>query len=74
MRGKTADPSDPGLPENALDAALIVDAYHEIANPVNLLQHLGASLKTGGPHRIVGSTLEGGGPGPRSINASMRRR
>src|SRR6478752_8686057 len=38
VQGKTADPSDPGLPENALDAVLIVDAYHEIANPVNLLQ------------------------------------
>jgi SAM-dependent methyltransferase len=61
VHGKTADP---GLPANALDAVLIVDAYHEIANPVNLLQHLGASLKPTGRIGIVGSTLEGGGPGP----------
>ena len=61
VHGKTADP---GLPASALDAVLIVDAYHEIANPVNLLQHLGASLKPAGRIGIVGSTLEGGGPGP----------
>jgi SAM-dependent methyltransferase len=61
VQGKTADP---GLPANALDAVLIVDAYHEIANPVNLLQHLGASLKPAGRIGIVGFTLEGGGPGP----------
>jgi len=64
VQGKTADPSDPGLPADALDAVLIVDAYHEIANPVNLLQHLGASLKPAGRIGIVGFTLEGGGPGP----------
>jgi SAM-dependent methyltransferase len=61
VQGKTADP---GLPASALDAVLIVDAYHEIANPVNLLQHLGASLKPAGRIGIVGFTLEGGGPGP----------
>ena len=48
VHGKTADP---GLPADALDAVLIVDAYHEIANPVNLLQHLGAVAQAGGPHR-----------------------
>ena len=61
VQGKTADP---GLPADALDAVLIVDAYHEVPNPVNLLQHLGASLKPTGRIGIVGSTLEGGGPGP----------
>ena len=61
VHGKTADP---GLPAGALDAVLIVDAYHEVANPVNLLQQLGASLKPTGRIGIVGFTLEGGGPGP----------
>jgi ubiquinone/menaquinone biosynthesis C-methylase UbiE len=61
VKGETADP---GLPTDALDAVLIVDAYHEIPNPVNWLQRLGASLKPTGRIGIVGFTLEGGGPGP----------
>ena len=61
VQGKAADP---GLPAGALDAVLIVDAYHEIPNPVNLLERLGASLKPTGRIGIVGFTLEGGGPGP----------
>lgn len=64
VQGNTADPADPRLPPGALDAVLIVDAYHEVANPVHLLQHLGASLKPAGRIGIVGSTLKGGGPGP----------
>ena len=64
IQGKKADPADPGLPPDALDAVLIVDAYHEISNPVTMLEHLGASLKPNGRIGIVGFTLEGGGPGP----------
>jgi ubiquinone/menaquinone biosynthesis C-methylase UbiE len=57
-------PSDPGLRRNALDAVLIVDAYHEMEDPVVLLRNVGASLKPGGRLGIVNFTKEGFGPGP----------
>jgi len=55
---------DPKLPERTLDAALFVDAYHEIEHPVALLRNLARSLKPGGRIGIVDFTSEGGGPGP----------
>ncbi len=58
------EPDDPRLPEGVLDAALIVDTYHEFPNPVALLRRLGASLKPGGRIGIVNFTTAGGGPGP----------
>jgi ubiquinone/menaquinone biosynthesis C-methylase UbiE len=58
----TAD--DPNLPANALDAALIVDAYHEIEHPVTLLQNTAKSLKPNGVIAIVNFKKDGGGPGP----------
>jgi ubiquinone/menaquinone biosynthesis C-methylase UbiE len=57
-------PTDPGLPAGALDAALIVDAYPEMAQPVALLKNLARSLKPNGRIGIVNFTKEGGGPGP----------
>ena len=58
----TAD--NPKLPPNALDAVLIVDAYHEIERPVALLRNVAASLKPTGVVGIVNSKKDGGGPGP----------
>jgi SAM-dependent methyltransferase len=55
---------DPRLPPGRLDAVLIVDAYHELANPIELLRNVKPSLKTTGRIGIVNFTLEGGGPGP----------
>jgi ubiquinone/menaquinone biosynthesis C-methylase UbiE len=55
--------SDPHLPE-PLDAVLIVDAYHEMEQPVTLLRNVARSLKPSGRVGIVNSTKEGGGPGP----------
>jgi ubiquinone/menaquinone biosynthesis C-methylase UbiE len=56
--------TDPNLPLRALDAVLIVDTYHEIDQPVTLLRNVGRSLKPDGRIGIIGSTSEGGGPGP----------
>ena len=56
--------SDPQLPPGALDAVLIVDAYHEMEHPVALLRNLARSLKPEGRIGIVDFTSEGGGPGP----------
>ncbi|CAN5614548.1 class I SAM-dependent methyltransferase [soil metagenome] len=38
---------NPKLPENAVDAVLILKTYHEIAQPVKILQNLRKSLKQG---------------------------
>lgn len=57
-------PSDPRLPNGALDAVLIVEAYHEMEEPVLLLRNVAASLKPGGMLGIVEFTKEGFGPGP----------
>ena len=58
----TAD--DPKLPANALDAVLIVDAYHEVEHPVALLRNVRTALKPGGVVGIVNFKKDGSGPGP----------
>ncbi len=55
--------ADPGLPQ-AVDAVLIVDAYHEMEKPVALLTNVAKSLKPMGRIGIVDFTKDGGGPGP----------
>ena len=52
------------LPENALDAALICDAYHEMEQPVALLRSAARALKKDGRIGIIEFTKAGGGPGP----------
>jgi ubiquinone/menaquinone biosynthesis C-methylase UbiE len=56
--------SDPRLPEGKLDAVLIVDAYHEMDEPVVLLRNVAKSLKPRGRLGIVNFTKKGYGPGP----------
>ena len=56
-------PSDPALPQ-PVDAVLIVDAYHEMDDPVVLLRNVAKSLKPNGRLGIVDFTKDGGGPGP----------
>ena len=58
----TAD--NPNLPAGALDAVLIVDAYHEIEHPITLLGNVRTSLKPTGVLGIVNFKKDGGGPGP----------
>jgi ubiquinone/menaquinone biosynthesis C-methylase UbiE len=55
--------SDPQLPV-PVDAVLIVDAYHEMQEPVVLLRNLARSLKPDGRVAIIEHTKDGGGPGP----------
>ena len=52
------------LPENALDAALICDAYHEMEQPVALLRSAARALKKDGRIGIIEFTKAGSGPGP----------
>jgi ubiquinone/menaquinone biosynthesis C-methylase UbiE len=47
------DENDPHLPAGRLDAALIVNAYHEFAEHQAMLAHILASLKPGGRLALV---------------------
>ena len=44
---------DPMLPANSIDAALLLKSYHEIAQPVTLLQKLRKSLRSGAHVGII---------------------
>jgi ubiquinone/menaquinone biosynthesis C-methylase UbiE len=55
--------NDPKLP-TPVDAVLIVEAYHEMDQPVVLLKNVARYLRPGGRIGIVEFTREGGGPGP----------
>jgi ubiquinone/menaquinone biosynthesis C-methylase UbiE len=57
-------PTNPRLPETALDAVLIVGVYNEMEDPVALLKNVAAALKPRGRLGIVDFTQEGFGPGP----------
>jgi ubiquinone/menaquinone biosynthesis C-methylase UbiE len=59
--------SDPQLPARSLDAALMVDAYHEIDERgarVSMLRNLGNALRPNGRLGLIDFKLEGSGPGP----------
>jgi predicted methyltransferase len=56
--------SDARLPAKALDAVLMVDAYHEIEDRVTFLRNLAKALKPQGRLGVIDFNLEGGGPGP----------
>lgn len=56
---------NPTLPENRLDAALMVDSYHEVEDTHALLTNIKRALKPGGRLGIIGFRTDGGGgPGP----------
>jgi SAM-dependent methyltransferase len=61
--GTGVDPF-PGLPPAALDAVLIVDAFHEMAQPVVLLRNVARALKPQGRVGIIDYREGEGGPGP----------
>jgi SAM-dependent methyltransferase len=59
------EPHDPRLPADALDIAILVHMYHEIAQPYGLLYNLVPALKSGARVGIVdayGPTAEHGTP------------
>ena len=56
--------SNPNLPDGALDAALVVDAYQEVEDRVALLRNLARALKPTGRIGIVSWKPGRGGPGP----------
>jgi ubiquinone/menaquinone biosynthesis C-methylase UbiE len=46
-------PTDPKLPANAVDLALMVDVYHEFSEPVAMIKHIRNALKPGGRLALV---------------------
>ncbi len=56
-------PLNPRLPA-PVDAALIVDAYHEMDQPRTMLRNIAAALKPNGRIGIVEFKKDGWGPGP----------
>lgn len=46
-------PDDPMLPEAAVDAVLLLKTYHEVANPIVLLEHLRSALRPGASLGII---------------------
>jgi ubiquinone/menaquinone biosynthesis C-methylase UbiE len=52
--------TDPKLPENSLDLALMVDVYHEFEYPYEMLAAIVRALKPGG--RLVFVEFRGGDP------------
>lgn len=56
--------NDPRLPPGSLDAALMVDAYHEVEDRVAMLSNIATALKPQGRIGIIDFKLEGAGPGP----------
>jgi SAM-dependent methyltransferase len=64
VRTKIGTKDDPGLPRGAIDAVLIVDAFHEMEDPVALLKNVGQALKPNGLVGIIDYRLGQGGPGP----------
>jgi ubiquinone/menaquinone biosynthesis C-methylase UbiE len=55
--------TDPRLPAK-LDAVLIVDAFHEMEQPVTMLRNIAEALKPNGLIGIIEFKKDGLGPGP----------
>jgi len=53
VRTVLGEADDPKLPDNEIDLAFIVDAYHEFSFPREMGEHLKASLKPGGQLVLV---------------------
>jgi ubiquinone/menaquinone biosynthesis C-methylase UbiE len=48
-----SQPENPLLPANSVDAVLLLKTYHEVAQPVTLLQKLRAALRPGAKVGII---------------------
>ena len=57
-------PSNPRLPRNQLDAALIVNAFGRLAAPVPFLRSVAQALRPRGRLGVIDFSQAGGGPGP----------
>ncbi|HEX5435407.1 MAG TPA: class I SAM-dependent methyltransferase [Candidatus Angelobacter sp.] len=63
-------PADPLLPPQSVDAVLLLKAYHEVAEPVELLKNLRKSLR---PGALVGIIDRNGTPDNHGVNEDIVR-
>lgn len=61
-------PDDPRLPARSVDAVLLLKAYHEIAKPIALLQHLRAAMR---PGAVLGIIDRNGNGSDHGLNADV---
>lgn len=64
VRTVLGTPTDPRLPSGAMDAILLVDAYHELVDAPALLRRLAEALTSDGRLAIIDFLPGEGGPGP----------
>jgi ubiquinone/menaquinone biosynthesis C-methylase UbiE len=66
VQAKLGTINDPKLPRQSLDAALLVDSFHEVdeKDRVTMLANLAKALKPSGRLGIIDFRLDGTGPGP----------
>jgi predicted methyltransferase len=64
VQARLGTPTDPNLPERAIDAILVVDVYPEVDDRVSFLRNLARALKPSGRIGVVNYKPGQGGPGP----------
>lgn len=63
IRAVVGRAGDPLLPRNSIDAALLLKTYHEIGQPIELLRHVRAAMRTDGRLGIIDKNGTGGDHG-----------
>ncbi len=58
IKGVLGTITDPKLPPNSVDLAIMVDVYHEFSHPYEMMQNICRALKTGGRIAFVEYRLE----------------
>jgi predicted methyltransferase len=72
VQTRLGEDSNPNLPDNSLDAVLVVDVYPEVEERVAFLRNLALSLKPHGRIGIVNYKPGNGGPGPAPPDEGVR--
>ena len=59
MKPVLSKPDDPQLPENSVDAVLLLKTYHEVARPITLLRNLRPALRSGAKVGVIDRNGDG---------------
>jgi len=62
------EPDNPMLPTHSVDAVLLLKVYHEVAEPIDLMRNVAASLRPGG---LVGIIDRNGNAGNHGVDKSV---
>ncbi|MYF56594.1 class I SAM-dependent methyltransferase, partial [Candidatus Poribacteria bacterium] len=58
IKGVLGTITDPKLPRNSVDLAIMVDVYHEFSHPYEMMQNICRALKVGGRVALIEYRLE----------------